>query len=211
MKNLSNFYLGLVFVFLFVNCNNGSADSVKNAKDSNAAKIDSQQKQERPSGLTAVVLTREDADFLVNAASGDMLETELGDLAQTNSGTPRVKAFGAMMIKDHGGGGEKLKALATAKNVTLPDSVSRRQRKEIEDLQKKKGIDFDKTYIRTMISNHKDDIKAFEKAASKGVDSSIRVFASSRLEMLHKHLDSADNLRKLLGIDYVRGTTPPIP
>ena len=212
MKNLSDFCLGLTLIILSSACNSGSSDSVKEAKDSNTARIDSQRTTEQPRASLAVVPSKADADFLVNAASGGMMEVLLGQLAQTNSRNQRVKAFGAMMIKDHGEGGVQLKTLASAKNVTLPDAVSNSQQKEIDNLKKKKGNDFDKAYIRLMVSDHKDDIKEFEKQAGKGTDSLIRAFAGSSLEMLRRHLDSADNLQGALGINYVKGVPPaPVP
>src|SRR5438128_2245689 len=121
MKNLLNSCLGLMLILFSFNCNSGSPDSVKNAKDSNLAKIDSQRSTGLPSDSVAR-LSKEDADFLVNAASGAMMEVELGQLAQTNSTTKRVKAFGATMVKDHGEGVEKIKTLAAGKNVILPAS-----------------------------------------------------------------------------------------
>ena len=216
MKDLSNFCLGLTLIFLsgiFLSsgCNNGPPDSVKNAKGSNAAKIDSQRTTEAPVTSPATVLSRTDADFLVNAASGGIMEIELGQLAQTNSRNQRVKAFGAMMVRDHGEGGVKLKTLASAKNVTLPGAVSNPQQKEIDDLKKKKGKDFDRAYIRLMVSDHKDDIKEFEKQAGKGTDSLTRAFAGSSLEMLHRHLDSANNLQEALGLNYYEKGAPLVP
>lgn len=207
MKNLSAFCPGLMLILLSSSCNNGASDSVKEAKDSNAAKIDSQRTIEQP--LSAKGLSKGDADFLVNAASGSMMEVELGQLAQTNSRTRQVKDFGAMMVRDHSEGGLKLKTLASAKNVILPDAVSNRQQKEIDDLKKKKGKEFDKAYVLLMIDDHKDDIREFEKQAGKGMDSLTRAFASSSLEMLRRHLDSANSLQNLLGINYIKGD--PIP
>jgi putative membrane protein len=208
MKNPSNLYWSLALAFLLLSCGNGGSDSVKNAKEANAEKIDSQKATERPVDSTAVVTSKSDADFLVNAASGGMVEVQLGRLAQTNSRNVRIQAFGGMMIKDHGANGEQLKALATAKNVTLPVTVSNRQQKEIEHLQKKKGKDFDKAYIRLMVGDHKDDIREFEKQTGKAVNPGIAAFASSSLDMLHRHLDSAESLRKMLGLDSITVTTP---
>ena len=41
------------------------------------------------------------SNFAVEAANGGMMEVELGKVAQENASSPRVKAFGAMMVKDH--------------------------------------------------------------------------------------------------------------
>jgi len=204
MKNLLFSCLGLMFIFLFFGCNGGAADNVKNAKDSNAARIDSQTAM-APLIASSNHLSRPDADFLVNAASGAMMEVELGQLAQTHSALRRVKNFGAMMVKDHGEGMKQLQRLAARKEVLLPDSVSSHQQKQIDELKKKKGEDFDKAYVRMMVDDHKADIKEFENQAGKAMDSLTRIFASSSLQMLRRHLDSANNLVGLLGINYVRG------
>ena len=189
------FLVASALFFLLVSCNS-SPDSVKDAKDSNAARVDSQKTVERPTDSLALVPPKADGDFLVNAASGGMLEVQLGQLAQTNGSDPGVKAFGARMVKDHGEGGEKLKTLAGAKHVTLPAAVSNDQQKEFDDLQKKNGRNFDKAYIKLMVTDHKGDIKEFEWEAQKGADPEIRAFANSNLAMLQMHLDSAMSLQK---------------
>ena len=189
-------------IILLVSCNNGSADAVKNAKKENQEKIDSQSTTQQRIDSTAVLPStavppsKADADFMVNAASGGMLEVQLGQLAQTNARNPRVKDFGAMMIRDHGEGGKKLAALAAAKNITLPDSISNRQQKEKDRLEQKKGAAFDEAYINMMVDDHKKDIQEFEREATNGTNETIKAFASSNLKMLHTHLDSSLNIQK---------------
>ena len=195
MKALIHFYyISAVTIFLF-GCNN-NADPVKEAKKENKEKIDSQVTTQSRTDSIAMMLSKEDADFMVNAASGGMLEVQLGQLAQTHSRNQRVKDFGAMMIRDHGESGEKLKALAASKNITLPDSISNRQQKQKERLQKKNGATFDKAYINMMTGDHKKDLREFEKQASDGTNPDIKAFASDNLKMLQKHLDSATNIQK---------------
>lgn len=206
MKNLPHFYAGLALIFFLFSCNNGSPDSVKSAKDSNEARIDSLKAMAQPGDSLAAVPPKSEADFLVNAASGSMMEVQLGRLAQSNSMNKRVKAFGAMMIKDHEAEGRKLKTLASVKSIILPDSVSNRQQNEIDGLKKKKGIDFDKAYIFLMVNDHKDDINEFEKEAKKAIDPQVMTFINSSLEILRKHLDSANSLKTMLGITDVPTT-----
>jgi putative membrane protein len=202
MKNNIRSYLAAslilaaaAIIFLVMSCNS-HPDSVKDAKDSNTARIDSQKTAERPADSLALAPPKADAEFLVNAASGGMLEVQLGQLAQTNAADPGVKAFGALMVKDHGEGGIKIKNLAGAKNVTLPVAVSNQQQKEFDELQKKSGHDFDKAYVKLMVSDHKEDIGEFEKEATKGTDPAIRALANSSLDMLKMHLNSAMSLQK---------------
>ncbi len=53
---------------------------------------------------------------------------ELGQLAQQKAANPAVKAFGAMMVTDHTAANDKLKTVAAAKQVSLPDSPSLMQK-----------------------------------------------------------------------------------
>jgi putative membrane protein len=201
MKKLTRFYyvyyLSAVFLLL-LSCTNGSTDSVKDAKKENREKIDSQVDKQQHIDSIAALPSKEDADFVVNASSGGMLEVQLGKLAQTNSRSQHVKKFGAMMIKDHGEGGKKLKMLAASKNITLPDSISNQQQKEKERLLQKKGAAFDEAYINMMVDDHKKDIREFEQEATNGTNEAIKAFARDNLRMLHIHLDSATNVQKMI-------------
>jgi putative membrane protein len=204
MKKAS--YYCLPFALLFCCCNN-SPDSETKAKEANEAKIDSQIMEKRDSA--AFAFSKADADFLVEAANGGMMEVQLGQLAQTKSSERQVKDFGALMARDHGEGGEKLKTLAVSKNITLPDSISAGQQKEKEKLQKKKGKEFDRAYINMMVNDHKKDIREFEKTANNATNSDIKAFARNSLPMLYMHLDSAKNIQKRMGIRDMPEMPPP--
>lgn len=200
MKNLWLPCPGMVAVVLLAvvsGCSGGASDSVKNAKDSNAARIDS---QAAVTGSSAV-LSKDDADFLVDAASGAMMEVQLGKLAERHATRRRIKDFGDMMVKDHGLGIEEIRRLAGRTHLALPDSLSPSQLKEIDDLKDKKGEKFDRAYVHMMVDDHRSDIRDFENQSAKGTDSLIRVFASSSLQMLKRHLDSANSLVAMMGMN----------
>ncbi|MRG47446.1 DUF4142 domain-containing protein [Chitinophaga sp. SYP-B3965] len=191
-----------LLILLFMGCNNSSTDSEKTAKEENKEMIDSMKLNEGPSVMPS--LSKADADFLVEAASGEMMEVELGKLAQAKSQREQVRAFGSMMVRDHEAGGEKLRDLAGSKNITLPAATS------IDDhkLMKEKD-DFDRAYITLMVDDHKKDIREFQKMAKNGSDSEIKAFAAETLPMLYKHLDSAQNLLKRMGPGRIPVSAPP--
>jgi len=209
MKNLSIYIPGLALALAFSACGgSGGSDSVKDAKAANEAKVDSQKKRETPPDSSKIMVSKEAADFLVNAYSGGLAEVQLGSVAQTHSSNKDIKAYGAMMVRDHSDQGVRLKAVADSLHVTLPVTISTSQQKMITDLQKRSGKDFDKAYIARMVSDHQQDIDEFERQAKKGVPE-VSAFANSSLPMLHKHLDSAQNLRKLLGFKEITAPPPP--
>jgi putative membrane protein len=66
----------------------------------------------------------EATQFIQQAAVSGMSEVMLSQLALKNAQSSEVKQYAAMMVKDHGNANAELKALAGAKNITLPDSSS---------------------------------------------------------------------------------------
>jgi putative membrane protein len=101
-----------------------------------------------------------------------------------------------MMVRDHSAANDRLKALATQRNVTLPDSVSSKHKKMMETLNKKSGKEFDRFYINEMVKDHQEDVKAFEQAANKVSDLEVKAFINNTLPTLKTHLDSAKAIQK---------------
>ena len=134
---------------------------------------------------------KEVVEFAVKASNGSLMEIALGKMAQEKSASQRVKNFGAMMVKDHGEVNDNLRNLASSVQLVLPDSVNESAKKEIDKLAKKKGVEFDQSYMKMMVEDHNKDLEEFRKAADKLSDSSFKTFAQVTLPVLSKHLDSA--------------------
>src|SRR4051812_9247750 len=196
MKRVTTF---LLTTGLFLGaCNTGgnkqdSVDSAKNANEQKdtSANMTTNNNRSDTTATSTMPVSKDASDFAVEAASGGLMEVELGKIAQEKATNPRIKEFGAMMVKDHSDANEQLKSLAQQKNITLPANVSDKQQKDIDDLNKKTGKDFDKAYMNMMLDDHKKDIKKFEKAGNNLKDAEIKSFAMSALPTLQKHLDSA--------------------
>jgi putative membrane protein len=141
-----------------------------------------------------------DASFMKSAAEGGISEVELGQLAQQKASNPAVKDFGAMMVKDHTAANDKLKALAASEQVSLPDSPSLMQKASKTKLNMLSGDSFDKSYVKGMIDDHKDDIKEFQKEISEGKDPQVRAFASATLPTLQLHLQKIQSIAASAGI-----------
>ncbi|MEJ7767529.1 MAG: DUF4142 domain-containing protein [Chitinophagaceae bacterium] len=179
MKKSSLFFTMLIAAASFQACNSGESenkDSVDNAKEQNEANN---------------AVPEDDSKFMVKAASGGMMEVELGQLAQQKAQHARVKEFGAMMVRDHTQANNDLKALAANKNIALPATLGEDHQKHVNELREKSGADFDKAYMSMMVDDHKDDVDDFSSASDKGNDADIKAFAAKTLPVLRTHLDSA--------------------
>ena len=134
--------------------------------------------------------------FMTKAASGGIMEVQLGQLAQQQAVSQRVKDFGAMMVRDHGKANDELKSLASAKNVSLSDSLTSEHKRHVTNLQNKKGTAFDKAYMSMMVQDHQKDIQEFEKASNNLSDGEVKAFATRTLPVLKTHLDSATAINR---------------
>lgn len=144
--------------------------------------------------LAAAATGSPDEAFYKSAAEGGLAEVEQGKLAQQKGQSPEVKAFGAKMVQDHSAANEKLGAVARSKGINLPASPSIGQMATLEKLKLLSGDSFDKSYIKGMVQDHKQDITDFEKEAQNGKDADARAFAQATLPTLKKHLSMIQSL-----------------
>ena len=190
MKKIS--FLLLTSSLLAGACNSGVKDPVEVADSVNEARIDS------PAVQSPVTANEETADFLVKAANGGMAEMKLGEIAREKAVNPKVKEFGAMMVRDHSAVTDQIKTLASQRNVTLPAAVSEESQKDINDCAKKSGSDFDKAYISAMVKKHESTIDMYEKAVNKLNDGDVEAFITNTLPKVREHLNSDKAIKDLL-------------
>jgi putative membrane protein len=146
---------------------------------------------------SAAELSRGDQKFLRIAAESGMFEIEASKVAVQKGQSQEVKDFAQMMITDHTKVAGELKALAAAKGFTLPTELPRGMRKDIEDLNKKTGHDFDDDYSDDIaVDAHEDAVDAFKDAADDAKDADVKAFAAKTLPSLQAHLEKGRALEK---------------
>ncbi|GAA0878378.1 hypothetical protein GCM10009119_13460 [Algoriphagus jejuensis] len=129
--------------------------------------------------------------FLMKVAEIQLEEVSLGKLAQQKGTSSHVKELGKMMEQDHSKSLLEVKALAQAKAVSIPSTVTDDSKDAYEKLNGKTGNDFDKDYSAMMVRHHEDAIDLFEKASSESEDAEVRAWATQKLPGLKTHLDHA--------------------
>lgn len=133
--------------------------------------------------------------FLKKAIQGNIAEVSMGELAQKNAESQDVKAYGEMLVKDHGSANEKALKLANELKVDAPKAPSKQQKADHDAMAKKRGADFDKAFMQHMVKDHEKDIAAFEKA-TKNKNKDIAKFAEETLPTLKEHLKQAKAIAK---------------
>ncbi len=193
MKKLSIVFLLFSGACIFSACNENSTNT-ESSTDSTMTSSEMDTMNSMNNSGTALV--DDDArNFVKEAATGGMMEVELGKMAENKAKSQKVKDFGKMMIDDHSKANSDLKDLASKKNIDVPDSLTDDQKKDVDNLSKKNGADFDKAYVDMMVDDHKKDVDAFKKASGNLNDNDLKTFATNTLPTLQKHLDSIQNIK----------------
>lgn len=190
MKKLTEFLLAACCI-AFLGCGGSNSDNTSSSDNADETTADTTVLSDSTVGdMTA------DASFALEAANGGMAEVELGKLAQQKATDAKVKEFASMMVTDHSKANEELKAIAAAKQITLPTVPNPDKQTIKKELSAKSGDDFDKAYVAEMVKDHQKDISLFEQAQKTLQDPELKQFVERTLPVLRKHMDHIEGISK---------------
>ncbi len=135
-----------------------------------------------------------DYRFIEKAAAGGAMEVQMGQLAAQKGASQAVRDFGQRMVTDHSKAAKELKQLVTQKGAMLPAQMSHHEESTMKHLQSLTGADFDKAYSKDMVSDHRKDVKDFQKEAGEVTDPDLRAWAQKTLPVLQQHLQLAQQM-----------------
>ena len=138
-----------------------------------------------------------DQQFVDFAAQTDMVEANLGQMAESVASAQPVKDYGQMLVTDHTNDFHQLYGVAHQANLNMPDAIAAEQNKTmIDPFQKLKGAAFDHRYIHEMIAGHTKAIAIYKKEAADAQNPALKSYADQALPVLQKHLEGAEALEK---------------
>ncbi len=203
MKKLHSAFTSFVLAALFTACNSGpNTAKVTETKDDTGNAVSNNTSNNNNTNATSTAtnanmpLNTADSTFVSKAAMGGMMEVEAGRLAQQNAQNPRVKAFGAMMERDHSTANQELMRFTSGRGMTLPTAMPADMQKHMDAMRNMKGKAFDAHYMKMMVDDHQKDVADFQKQANGGTDPELKSFAKKTLPVLQMHRDSALAINK---------------
>lgn len=147
---------------------------------------------------TALAAEGSGSSFIKEAIQGNLAEVSMGKLAEQKASSPAVRAYGQMLVADHGKANEKARAAAKSAAAKIPAEPTSKQKSELKDLGKLTGAKFDKEFMRHMVKDHKKDVTAYEKQAAAG-SGPVTEYAKETLPTLKRHLERAQAISSELG------------
>ena len=141
-------------------------------------------------------ISHADKSFLEKATKAGMKEVAVTQAVLSRLSTPSVRDLAQTVVSDHTAANAELMALAQAKGVTLPTSEDERRSDKVTKKWAGKTDDLEEDYLKEMVSDHKDAVDLYEKAA-KSEDPDIAAFAQKTLPTLLHHLEMAKMQKKM--------------
>jgi len=183
--------------FTAVGCNRNDRDNVNNPNNTT--------ENRGTSGVADNRISDADRDFVNDLAIDGMAEVELGRLAVERAASPDVKNFGQMMIDDHTKAGDKLKAVASKHNITVPMALDNKHVDMKNDLAKANGAEFDRKYMDQMVKGHEEVVNKLEsrvngdgapEKSDNAVTMDINQWAADSHPVVKGHLERAKTIEK---------------
>lgn len=144
--------------------------------------------------------------YVTNAAIADMYEVEAGKIAQQRAKRADVKAFGAMMAKDHTATTAGLKDALKKANlaITPPAALDDRRQGMINNLKAAGDADFDGAYLHQQLSAHLEALALHKTFAARTDVAPLKAAADATAPKVQAHLDM---VRKIGG-DLLKDAAP---
>ncbi|MFL5472643.1 MAG: DUF4142 domain-containing protein [Gemmatimonadales bacterium] len=142
-----------------------------------------------------------DMPFVREAASGNLMEIQLGQLAQNKASNPAVKQFAQRMVSDHNNLQNQLTSVASTGGQSFTPTMDSRHQNQINRLQGLSGAEFDSNYMSLMIRAHQRDVNNFQSQSQSANSTQVRTLATNSLPVLQQHLSLAQQVGGQVGAD----------
>jgi putative membrane protein len=134
---------------------------------------------------------RNDMPFIEEAASANLMEIRLGQLAQSKASNQAVKQFGQRMVTDHTRLEQQLTSTLSRNRIGFNAALNSQHQAKVSQVQNLSGQPFDSAYMTMMIQDHQTDAAKFEDRSRNADSPQIRELAARSLPILQQHLTLA--------------------
>ena len=142
-----------------------------------------------------------DMPFVRDAASSNLMEIRLGQLAQSKASNQAVKQFGQRMVTDHTNLQNQLTAAASGSGQTFTATLDSRHERQVTRLERLSGAEFDRAYMSFMIRGHQEEVSNFQTQSQSARSAQIRTLAANSLPVLQQHVSLAVQVGSQVGAD----------
>jgi putative membrane protein len=142
----------------------------------------------------------DDKTFLKNSAQDNMAEIELAELAIRTSKNPTVTSFAQKMVTDHHALLASAKPVAMKAGVAPPSGPGMGADAEYAKLKLLSGDTFDKSYVKTMVSDHHEDLDKVKAEHDSTQNESMKKLTAHAGTVISGHTEMIDGIAGKMGL-----------
>jgi putative membrane protein len=166
----------------------GGSDTTGTAADNNTATADN---TNAATGGTSAKLSDSEKQLLQQVSDANKAEIEMGQLAQNNASSAKVKDFGQKLVDDHTQNQQQLQQIAQQKGVDLKSEEKPDEQASKNKFQGMKGAQFDKAFLQHERDDHAKLLQQLKQQQDQIQDPEVKSFISQTITAVQQHLDAA--------------------
>lgn len=147
----------------------------------------------------SVKLKPEETAFIEKAATGGMMEVELGNLTTQKSKSKPIIDFAKRMVTDHNNANKELQTIATVFGIKLPGSLPAAEQNNLASMRQMQANEYDQNYMDMMVADHVKTIDLFNGAA-RFDNPELKAFALKTLPVIQAHQKMAIGIDSLIKV-----------
>ena len=129
----------------------------------------------------------DDARFLVDAASYNILATKMAETAIESGYSASLVSLAKKNLEEHEEMGRELRKLARKEDMVLPAEMNPEHERLLAELTSSDRREFDRTYVRILSDISQEDSQKFSQMATDAESDDIRAFAARQLGLFEAH------------------------
>jgi putative membrane protein len=137
-----------------------------------------------------------DKTFVREALAGDLGEIQVGQMAAQKGASEGVKDFGQKLVTDHTKLKDQMTPVAEQLGITPPTEPLAKQQAVAKRLEGLSGEQFDREFIKAMVTDHREDVQKFKKEETSAKSSAVKDAATQGEPVIAEHLKIAEDLQK---------------
>lgn len=174
----------MILTIAFFGCNPGTSEE------------DTEERAEELNDAAKTDWAEEDAEFIVEAYSFNLMIQEYARVAADKQSTPApIKEYAQEALSYYANLNRELMEIAKANNVVLPEAVGENILEHKEELIEEEGAEFAEDFIDTIDDIHRKMIGEYTEANVQSIDESLRTWVSVNLPNIEAREEMVDELR----------------
>lgn len=149
---------------------------------------------------TDAALSASDKQLMMKVAAGGQRQLAISQAVLDRVSTPQIKLLAASEVEEQTGVAAKLKEIADAKNVTLPDGPDKATQALVTRIEKMSDNALDAFYINESgVKGHELLQQTMQTVNTTAKDEALKALAAATLPVIRTHLNVSLDIKSTMG------------